>query len=434
MFVECVNSNLDLFEPKKLQTKVLGTTQLTFYPIQAITDQSETIEFSIMNYGEKFLDLTSAYLFLEVQLNKDAAGTAHAAKAKVACVNNLLDSLFSSCKVLINNKEISSTDTSYHYKAYIQDLINHSTGSANNHLSTSLYHLDEKPFELVAGKDANPSWTKRQEALDSSKVVQLAGKIHHDLFSCGKALLPGFDIRIIFTRSPPTFYINTLEKDDTSIIKINQAKLYINAFTVAPELMLDIQKKLQTQNAVYPIKKTELRQISIPNSAGSTYAIDNLFLGRTMSLLAFALVGNKANSDRTLNPYYFQHFKLKKINLLVNNAPVINEALRCDFTAKNLPQTARAYSEIWKNLNAHESDDSQLTLERFNDGYTIFFFDLTVDKSANTECQNIPTNSTIRIELEFDGAITNPMTALVYAEYDSEIQLTSTFEVIPEMY
>jgi hypothetical protein len=60
----------------------------------------------------------------------------------VGCVNNLLHSLFSSLSVSLNGKAVTLHVTNYHYKAYLENLLNYGSNASGTHLISNLWYLD----------------------------------------------------------------------------------------------------------------------------------------------------------------------------------------------------------------------------------------------------------------------------------------------------
>jgi len=58
------------------------------------------------------------------------------------CVNNLLHSMFSFLSVSLNGKPVTIHETNYHYKAYLEKLLNYGSDASGTHLLSSLWYLD----------------------------------------------------------------------------------------------------------------------------------------------------------------------------------------------------------------------------------------------------------------------------------------------------
>jgi len=60
----------------------------------------------------------------------------------VGCVNNLLHSMFSSLSISLNGKPLTLHETNYHYKAYLEKIVNYGSVASGTHLVSSFCYLD----------------------------------------------------------------------------------------------------------------------------------------------------------------------------------------------------------------------------------------------------------------------------------------------------
>jgi hypothetical protein len=76
-------------------------------------------------------------LLLRIKLVKKSDGSdlPSAEPNKVGCVNNLLHSMFSSLSISLNYKPVSLHETNYHYKAYLEKLLNYGSDASGTHFS-----------------------------------------------------------------------------------------------------------------------------------------------------------------------------------------------------------------------------------------------------------------------------------------------------------
>ena len=91
----------------------------------------------------------------------------------------------------------------------------------------------------------------------------------------------------------------------------------------------------------------------------------------------------------------------------------------------------RSYVHTMKTFNYFNSDESNgLKPEEFANGYTIHAFDLTADKSLNAEHRQALTSKNLRLELFFKKDTPSTLNVLLYAVYDSMIEITQLRDVI----
>jgi len=155
-------------------------------------------------------------LRLRIKLVKtDGLNIESAEPNTVGCANNLLHSMFSSLNASLNGKPVTLYETNYHYKAYLEKLLNYGFDVSGTHLVSNFRYLDS-PGEL---KD-NSGFAKRLNYLSNGKTLELYGRVHADLFNSDKMLINGVDMNIKLTRAPEAFYFLAPSDDNKVRIKI----------------------------------------------------------------------------------------------------------------------------------------------------------------------------------------------------------------------
>ena len=85
--------------------------------------------------------------------------------------------MFSSLNVLLNGKPVNLYDTNYHYKAYLENLLNYGSDASVTHLVSSFCYLDS-PGELKEGT----GYATQLKYLSNSQTIDLYGRLHADMF------------------------------------------------------------------------------------------------------------------------------------------------------------------------------------------------------------------------------------------------------------
>ena len=82
-------------------------------------------------------------------------------------------------------------------------------------------------------------------------------------------------------------------------------------------------------------------------------------------------------------------------------------------------------------FNYYNTDDSNgLTLNHFKKGYTLWAFDLTPNADCQAAYRNINFNSSLRLELNFEKPLTKTINVLLFAVFDSKLEITALRDVI----
>ena len=77
-------------------------------------------------------------------------------------------------------------------------------------------------------------------------------------------------------------------------------------------------------------------------------------------------------------------------------------------------------------------DTDGLSYEDFGGGYTIFVFDLTADNNVSAPYRQTLTVSNLRLDLKFKANLPKTINLLLYAVFDSSVEITQTRDVITE--
>lgn len=126
MAYECAKPELMFFEPKGVQYSIIKTEEQSFKPLASINN-SNIIQFGNQGNNEDYRNLASTYISIKVKMNhkSDAntegivtkqSGELSSANMNVACVNNLLHSLFRQVTLTLNGKQIAQNNMNYSYR------------------------------------------------------------------------------------------------------------------------------------------------------------------------------------------------------------------------------------------------------------------------------------------------------------------------------
>jgi len=412
--IECMKSELDLFEPHPTQSSILRTEEVSYNPIASL-DSASSIEFVCLGNGDTYRDLSSVYLRLLVQLKSQ--DNSNLADNSVSVVNNILHSIFRSSSVYLNNTLVSQSDNNYHYRSYLQTILNYGSDASESHLSTQGYYATYVRQNVMVDGSVT-----LKSLFQKSNKVELFGKVHGDIFNQPKLLMNNVDLRITFNIEKAAFYL--MESATESNLKILEAQLFMNHVTVNPSILLAHHRVLQSKNALYPYNKVEVKSFTL-YPGNNTLSIDNAVIGQLPNFIAFCMVKNKAYSgNRSMDPFKFEHFNIQRFNLLVNGVQVPSQALEFDFTNPENVKSSRGYNMLFRaNGIKHVDRGLQITKDMFDKNYFILAFDLTADHANSTVCSNLINQGTIRIEGRFAEALNEAVTCLVYCEYDSMIDI-----------
>ena len=128
---------------RSIQTSVVNSHTVTYKPI-APADNPAQLEFHCSGHSDYYIDLNSVCLLLRIKLVKpDGPDIENTTPQHIRYgVNNLLHSMFSSLSLSLNGKPVTLHDTNYHYKVYIEKLLNYASDASSTHLISCFWYLD----------------------------------------------------------------------------------------------------------------------------------------------------------------------------------------------------------------------------------------------------------------------------------------------------
>ncbi|XP_067295937.1 uncharacterized protein F54H12.2-like [Pseudorasbora parva] len=426
---ECIKSELDLFTVPLTQTVIEKNTYLEVPPLSAISD-SAPLEFFIAGNGEDYVDLNNTLLYLRVKITAPD-GSDIPNTARVGLINYPGASIFSQVDVSLGDRLISQSSSTYPYRCIIESLLNYSNDALESLFSAGLFYKDTAGYMDTADPTGrNKGLEKRSQYTEESKTVELLAPIHSDIFFQEKLMLNGVDIKIRMIRGKDEFCL--MRTGDVAYkLKIMTASLFVKKVSVSPSVRLGHAQALLSTTAKYPIDRVCLKNFSIP--AGSRVSNqENLFLGTLPKSIVLAMVDNDAFTGAyRKNPFAFKNYDLEYLAVYVDGQQFPAKPLQPDFEAglavREFYQLAMASGRHLKN--------QALSIDRndFLNGYALYAFNLTPDEDCGQHISLIKSGN-IRLEARFKNALTHTINLIVYAVFDSIIEVSNRRQVLVDYY
>lgn len=420
--MECKNSSFCLFDQQAVQTDVLSSRIVDYHPRTA--ENVGPIEFLIPGSSDEYIDLSYVMVDLKFKILQSDGKNIEAAH-KVGLINNPLASFFRDVSLTIAEQQVEGGQNDYAYKSYFDTVVQFHPAAQNSHMQAIGWYKDQ------AGKfddETNTGFICRSELIQESKVCQLYGPLHLDFFKQSRYLICNTDMRLKLTVNKPEFLLNAYGTVLDFKIQVEDITLYVRRVLTNPSVIAGHLSGLNNKNVLYPIQHTKLVTFTIPKDQKS-FMKDGLFPSEAPKLLMVAMVDNDAyNGAIKKNPFHFKHNRLSEIALRVNGVSHPGPPYRPDFTSS---QYVRSYADVMNVFGYFNTDDTNgLTMYDFKHGYTLYAFDLTADNDITAPYRqaNVPHN--IRLDLQFKASLTRTINVLIYAVFDSTIEITKLRDVI----
>jgi hypothetical protein len=422
---ECGKSELNLMFTPPTQAMITGGYYVDVYPLNNI-DNNTPIEFEIKGCKDEYTDQGKMFLHV-VGCLVDEKGDPINDQVVVAPVNNFAHSLYQQVQVEYNNTPVNSPVNSYSYLAYLSTLLNYGSEAKETHLKSCLWSKDtaEEFDNLIVDvkQKHNKGFIDRKEQVVGGKQFELYSRLHVDAFNTDRLLLNLVDIKIKLTKQKNSF---CLLGDPKVRVKFLQAILYVRKVLINPDVVVAHQKLMETNNAQYPIRRTEMKNFPIVKGL-SKIIINNLTNGTVPYRVIFGLVSSQAfEGDFSLNPFNFKHYDANRVVLIVDGKEV-DKALELDY--KN-DKYVRAYHNLFTAIGGDMGDRGlDITKHDFKNGNCLYAFDLSADL-CNSEHFNLVKIGNTRLEIDFSAGVPENVTVVVYLEYENILEINKNRKIL----
>ena len=288
---EGVNSELDLFAVPPKQTSIEDGRWVEHQSLTSL-DSEGTIEFVIPGTGDAYLDFANTYLLIRAKLVR-GVGTDLAADTPVAPVNNWLHSLFSQVDVYLNDTPVTPSSNTYPFRAYVDSVLSYGDEAKNTQLTSQLWYKDTAGhMDATNVYGGNTGLVQIGRYIAESRIVEMMGRLHVDLFLQDIFLLNGVSVKIRHRSKTPFSPMAGCQNPDYKV-QIVDVVLFARKAVLSPTVQMAHIKALEKGTAKYPIRPVDCKVYSIPQGAMS-HTHDNPFLGTLPKRLILWCIDNDA--------------------------------------------------------------------------------------------------------------------------------------------
>jgi hypothetical protein len=445
-----IRSEADLFKVPSTDATIEKSSYIEFSPTTNVQENTGQIEFHIPASAHFYRDLRKSFLYIVLQVVKEdgsslkrevipvisykvTTGSENVQEAPfveptdlVAPVNGLAHSLFSQCDVFMNDTLVSQANNLYPYRAVIENILNFGNDYKQCQASLALFYDEKIPEKFTTKND--DGFRRRYLAIKESSLVELIARPCIDIFNLDKYLLSGMDLKIKFTRTSNDFCLLQPTTNSTAYkIKIHSASLFVLSHQLLPSLRVAHEKILASgESAKYPLRRTELKQFVIPTGSKSIVR-ENLFYGQVPLRIVVGFVENSSLiGNKNKNPFCFKNFGCSYFSILVDEEQSSFKPLKFDFE-KNisllgfytlLTSSGIAHQDLGININRDEYKSANKTLFAFSLVPEIDDDVFSVQKTGN-----------VRFDIQFKTELTEPVSVVVYAEFNSLMEINKDRQV-----
>ena len=443
--LEAIPDTLDLHNTNPTQVAILGGRFLLIPPHRALDKTTGKIYFEFETDAEQYVDPLNTFLYIGSQiLHKDGtpiplvAAGAHNRKANILFVNGISHAWFKNCEVKINSQVVDHGDNLYMYRGDLETRLSYSRQTKEGSLNISGWDEEALPFdgidvahdfpnEVMDDDEPHPSIIRRYLRTTGGKVFWTIGKIHSPIFDQKKSLPDHTKIEVTLDRNPSEFVTLTHGADpEDKMARIDQIFLLARLNDVDARISEDIKAVTHSGTACkYPIRRT--RTATYTHERGGTeIAIADLIPGETEMpsriFLVFVKESAKGGGFKE-DPFNYQHFRMQSLSLKVGGESIPMPEMKMNFQQGDylLPLFSLLHS-----VNAFlTNEDIGIDFHNYPIRNCIYGFDLKGNGNEIGETFSRAQHKTVSLHARLTEALGYHISLIVYAEYDSEIQITA---------
>ena len=426
---ECVKSELDLFSVPPTQTSIEAGAWIEYNPISSLADGTP-IEFTVGGSGQDYIDLASTQLYVQAQVLR-ANDAAIDDTNLVAPTNLFMHSLFSEVDVKLNDTLVTSTTNMYPYRAYLETLLSYGPAAKKSQLTCAMYYKDSagqmEACDPTADPVVNAGMVRRHGLIAASRVVDMIGPLHNDLFFQDKFLPNDVTIRVRLICSKNSFCLMSGEAGAAYKVKILSCKLLVRKAKINASVFLAHAKAVELNNFRYPLRRAITKSFTIARGH-LTYSQEAVISGQLPTRLVVGLVSNSAfNGAFAENPYNFKNYDLTQLKVTLDGQQSQIRPIETNFATH---QYVNAYMSLFSGLNKQGRDEGT-DIERtdYPSGYTLYALNLTPDLGETSHFQ-LTREGSLRIDLRFNTPLPVTVNVVVYCEFENVLEVDRNRSVL----
>ena len=314
------------------------------------------------------------------------------------------------------------------FRAYVETLLSYGAEAKKTQLTSQLWYKDTAGhMEATQGNAGNAGLLERRRHIAGSRVVEMMGRLHVDLFMQDRFLLNGVSVKIRLVRSKDAFSLMAGGANPDYKVRIVDAVLFVRKAVLSSTVAMAHIRALEKGTAKYPLRPVDCKVYSIPQGATSS-THENLFLGTLPKRIILWCVDNDAlNGAFDKNPFHAKNNAINFLAVYVDGRQVPAKPLQPNFETG---QYVRSYVKIFSATGKHAQDEgNELTRDDFGNGYTFFGFHLTPD-ACDGGCFHLVQKGNLRIEIHFAAALAQTVNVVVYGESEAVLEIDKNSNII----
>ena len=414
---EGFSSKIGIFDPPKMDTSILDTEKVRYYPKSAISEGSPLL-FRIEPFSGGYIDGDNTSMTIEMKIVKGSNNDAVGVTDLVSLTNLPLNTIFSQVSVTMSGTEINpDVGSMYPYKNYLEMLLmvdkeaKTSVGEQRGYFQDTQGAVGTSDPSLKGALLPNAGLVSRHALTSKGQSLTVKGPIGLDVLErVQKYIVNGINVYLTFYQSMDSFRL--LSKDvSTTQYKLIITNMYLTVsyIKLRPEVLVKHSELLASgKSAMYPYSRTYMRSHTIPQNV-SSFSISQVLSDRIPSLLVLGLVEAESFAGHmTKSPFNFEHFDLNYLSFQVGSHSVPDRPMEPDFDNNKFSEEYDAF------LSVTRGQGSTFSKNAFAKGNSLFCFNIQSHLDLKGGVFPVIRKANTRLELRFKKNLPKSVVAVLY--------------------
>ena len=148
-------------------------------------------------------------------------------------------SLFSQVDVYLNDTLMTPSSNTYPFRAYVDTVLSYGAEAKNTQLTSQLLYKDTTGhMDATIVDGGNTGLVERRRYIAESRIVEMMGRLHVDLFLQDRFLLNGVSVNIRLVRSKDAFSLMAGGQNPDCNVQIVNAVLFVRKAVLSPTVQM----------------------------------------------------------------------------------------------------------------------------------------------------------------------------------------------------
>ena len=355
-------------------------------------------------------------------------------RADIGPCNLFPQACFRDVVVKMNGKVFSQTvNAQYGYKSYLETLLTYSPDATKTHLISEMFiptnYIDndilpecpETSNRAQYGEQSythQEAWHRRRQLACADKEFAFSMQLHTEFTSIDRFMPDDIKYQFEFVRADPKFALIGETPGEGQIYRVQMTDLKLNGrwMMPAPKLHNKLQAALNHQAASFITTRSNLLT-SIMNKDVTSHQFTNIFSNDILpeQIYMFMVSSEAYQGAYKRDPFIFHDYDVSLVRLQINNENLPINNFEPDFKRS---KTTNEYFGLYDNLGIGKKNVGlNITKEMFDNGYTIFAWDLNFDKCAGEHPNHKDRHGNANMFLQFKKPLPEQVQLVIVGVY-----------------